>query len=190
MDNVNVLAVRNGSLAPQPFGTPLIANTNQQAYDFYAQDTWRIKPTLTLTYGLGYGWQTPPTEAHGEQTFEINAATGQILTAAGYIQQKQQAAVNGQIFNPTIGYLPIKNSGRSNIWNTDYGDISPRLSVAWNPSYKDGLLGNAFGAGKTVIRAGFGIYYDRINNVQSVEIPQLGVGFAQTLSIFARRNAI
>jgi hypothetical protein len=31
------------------------------------------------------------------------------------------------------------------------------------------------------VRAGFGIYYDRINNVQSVEIPQLGVGFAQTL---------
>ena len=185
VDNVNVLAVRNGSLAPQPFGTPLIANTNQQAYDFYGQDSWRIKPTLTITYGIGYGWQTPPTEAHGEQTFEINAATGQILTAAGYIQQKQQAALNGQVFNPTIGYLPIKNSGRSGIWNTDYGDIAPRVSVAWNPSYKDGLLGNAFGAGKTVIRAGFGIYYDRINNVQSVEIPQLGVGFAQTLSIFA-----
>jgi Carboxypeptidase regulatory-like domain len=185
VDNVNVLAVRDGSLSPQPFGTPLIANTNQQAYDFYGQDTWRIKPTLTITYGLGYGWQTPPTEAHGQQTFEINASNGQILTAAGYIQQKQQAAAAGQIFNPTIGFLPIKNSGRSGIWNTDYGDIAPRVSVAWNPSYKAGLLGNALGAGKTVIRAGFGIYYDRINNVQSVEIPQLGVGFAQTLSIFA-----
>jgi hypothetical protein len=181
VDNVNVLAVRNGSLAPQPFGTPLIANTNQQAYDFFAQDTWRIKPTLTLTYGMGYGWQTPPTEAHGQQTFEINDSNGQILTAAGYIQAKAQAAANGQVFNPTIGYLPIRNSGRSGIWNTDYGDIAPRLSLAWNPSYRDGLLGKVFGQGKTVIRAGFGVYYDRINNVQSVEIPQLGVGFAQTL---------
>jgi hypothetical protein len=181
VDNVNVLAVRNGSLTPQPFGTPLIANTNQQAYDFFAQDTWRIKPTLTLTYGIGYGWQTPPTEAHGQQTFEINDSTGQIFTAAGYIQAKAQAAANGQVFNPTIGYLPIRNSGRSNIWNTDYGDIAPRLSAAWNPSYKDGLLGKVFSAGKTVLRAGFGVYYDRINNVQSVEIPQLGVGFAQTL---------
>ncbi|HXY24786.1 MAG TPA: carboxypeptidase-like regulatory domain-containing protein [Candidatus Acidoferrum sp.] len=181
VDNVNVLAVRNGNLQPQPFGTPLIANTNQQAYDFYGQDTWRLRSTLTLTYGLGYGWQTPPTEAHGQQTFEIDSSNNQILTAAGYIQAKMQAAATGQIYNPTIGYLPIKNSGRSGIWNTDYGDVAPRVSVAWNPSYKDGMLGNVFGAGKTVIRAGFGIYYDRINNVQSVEIPQLGVGFAQTL---------
>jgi hypothetical protein len=181
VDNVNVLAVRDGSLNPQPFGTPLIANTNQQAYDFYAQDTWRIRPDLTITYGVGYGWQTPPTEAHAQQTFEVNASNGQILTAAGYIQQKEQAAAAGQIFNPQIGYLPIKNSGRGGIWNTDYGDIAPRLSVAWNPSYSDGKRGKLFGAGKTVIRAGFGVYYDRINNVQSVEIPQLGVGFAQTL---------
>ena len=181
VDNVNVLAVRDGSLHPQPFGTPLIANTNQQAYDFYAQDTWRIRPTLTLTYGLGYGWQTPPTEAHNQQTFEINTSNGQILTAAGYIQQKQQAALNGQIFNPTIGYLPIKNSGRNAIWNTDYSDVAPRVSIAWNPAYRDGLLGKAFGTSKTVVRTGFGIYYDRVNNVQSVEIPQLGVGFAQTL---------
>jgi len=181
VDNINVLAVRDGNLNPQPFGTPLIANTNQQAYDFYGQDTWRITPTITLTYGIGYGWQTPPTEAHNQQTFEINTSTGQILTASGYIQAKEQAAANGQIFNPTIGYLPIKNSGRSGIWNTDYGDVSPRLAVAWNPSYTDGKLGKLFGAGKTVVRAGFGIYYDRINNVQSVEIPQLGVGFAQTL---------
>jgi carboxypeptidase family protein len=181
VDNVNVLAVRDGNLNAQPFGTPLIANTNQQAYDFYGQDTWRISSTLTLTYGLGYGWQTPPSEAHNQQTFEIDTATGKILTAAGYIQAKMQAAAAGQIFNPTIGYLPIKDSGRGAIWNTDYGNVAPRLSVAWSPSYSDGKRGKLFGQGKTVIRAGFGIYYDRVNNVQSVEIPQLGVGFAQTL---------
>ncbi|MGC1619318.1 MAG: carboxypeptidase-like regulatory domain-containing protein [Candidatus Acidiferrum sp.] len=181
VDNVNVLGVRDGSLTPQPFGTPLIANTTQRAYDSYVQDSWRIKQTLTLNLGLGYGWQTPPSELHGQQTFEIDDSTGQILTAAGYIQAKDQAAANGQIYNPTIGYLPIKSSGRSAIWNTDYGDIAPRVAIAWNPSYADGKRGKLFGQGKTVIRAGFGIYYDRINNVQSVEIPQLGVGFAETL---------
>ena len=181
VDNVSVLGVRNGSLNPQPFGTPLIANTNQRAYDMFVQDTWRMRSDLTLTLGLGYGWQTPPTEQNGQQTFEIDADNGQILTAQQYVQDKMQAAAGGQIFNPTIGYLPIKDSNRSSIWNTDYGDVSPRVSVAWNPSYNDGKLGKLFGAGKTVVRAGFGIYYDRINNVQSVEIPQLGVGFAETL---------
>lgn len=182
VDNVNVLAVRDGNLSPQPFGTPLISNANMQAYDFYAQDTWRLKPTLTLTYGLSYGWQTPPKEAHNEQTFIVDTTnSNQILTAQGYIKSKEQAALNGDAFNPTIGYLPIAKSGRNNIYDPDYGDIGPRASLAWSPTYSDGLLGHVFGNGKTVVRGGFGIYYDRINNVQSVEIPQLGVGFAQTL---------
>jgi hypothetical protein len=181
VDNVNVLAVRDGSLNAQPFGTPLIANANMQAYDFYAQDTWRFRPTFTLTYGLAYGWQTPPHEAHNEQTFIVDASNSQILTGQGYINAKLQAALNGQAFNPTIGYLPIAKSGRNNIYNPDYGDIAPRASLAWSPSYSNGFLGHMLSSGKTVVRAGFGIYYDRINNVQSVEIPQLGVGFAQTL---------
>jgi hypothetical protein len=183
VDNISVLATRDGSLNPLPFGTPLIANANMQAYDFYGQDTWRIRPSLTLTYGLAYGWQTPPTEAHNEQTFIVNAANSQIFTGQGYITQKEQAAVQGQVFNPTIGYLPIAKSGRSKIYNTDYGDWGPRASLAWSPSYSDGLAGRLWGTAKTVVRVGFGIYYDRINNVQSVEIPQLGVGFAQTLVI-------
>lgn len=183
VDNISVLATRDGSLNPLPFGTPLIANANMQAYDFYGQDTWRMKPTLTLTYGLTYGWQTPPTEANNEQTFIVNAANSQIFTGQGYITQKLQAAQQGQVFNPTIGYLPIAKSGRSQIYNTDYGDWGPRASLAWSPSYSNGLLGSLFGRGKTVVRTGFGIYYDRVNNVQSVEIPQLGVGFAQTLVI-------
>src|SRR5205085_7815984 len=98
---------------------------------------------------------------------------------------KEQAALNGQAFNPTIGYLPIAKSGRNNIYNPDYGDVGPRASLAWSPSYSGGYLGHVFGPSKTVLRAGFGIYYDRINNVQSVEIPQLGVGFAQTLVLKA-----
>lgn len=146
VDNISVLATRDGSLNPLPFGTPLIANANMQAYDFYGQETWRIRPTLTLTYGLAYGWQTPPTEAHNEQTFIVNAANNQIFTGPGYIMQKEQAALQGQVFNPTIGYLHIAKSGQSRIYNADYGDWGPRASLAWSPSYSDGLAG-AFSAG-------------------------------------------
>lgn len=184
VDNVSVLAVRDGQLKAQPFGTPLIADANSRAYNFYGQDTWRIKPTLTITYGLAYGWQTSPHEKNFKQTFMVDTTNkNQILTADGYINAKLQAAQNGNAFNPTIGYLPIRQSGRSDPFNVDYGDIAPRVSAAWAPSYSSGFLGRMFGTGKTVVRGGFGIFYDRINNVESVEIPQLGVGFAQTLTV-------
>src|SRR5207247_7373118 len=79
--------------------------------------------------------------------------------------------------------LPIKNSGRSDVFKVDYGDVAPRLSAAWNPNYRSGFLGRFFGDRKTVIRGGYGIAYDRVNTVQSVIIPMLGVGFAQTISV-------
>src|SRR6202007_506912 len=109
----------------------------------------------------------------------------QIINGLQFIQQKMQAAQNGIIFNPTLSYVPIKNSGRSDVFNVDYGDWAPRVSAAWNPGYKGSFLGRLFGDRKTVIRGGYGIAYDRVNTVQSVIIPMLGVGFAQTINIQA-----
>ena len=70
----------------------------------------------------------------------------------------------------------VKFSGRNNVFNVDYGNVAPRLSLAWNPGFSSGAPGHLFGNKKTVIRAGYGIGYDRVNTVQSVIIPMLGVG--------------
>jgi Carboxypeptidase regulatory-like domain len=184
INNVGILAVRDGSLQPKPLGATLIARTTLRSYNFFAQDTWRIKPSLTVTYGLAYGWQTTPHEQDQQQTLIANHDNGdQILNGFDYIRQKQQAAVNGDIFNPTLSYVPIKDSGRSDVFNVDYGNWAPRVSAAWNPSVTNGFLGRMFGDRKTVVRGGYGIAYDRVNTVQSVIIPMLGVGFAQTINI-------
>ncbi len=186
IDNVGILTASDGNLNPLPFGSTLVAHATLQSYDFFFQDTWRMSPSFTMTYGLSYGWQTTPHERDGKQTFLVNNDNGnKILTAKDYLDAKEAAAANGDFYNPTLGYLPIKNSGRSNIFNVDYGDFAPRFSIAWNPSYRDGFLGRVFGDRKTVIRSGYGIAYDRINTVGSVIIPMLGVGFAQTLSVVA-----
>src|SRR5262249_12738256 len=103
--------------------------------------------------------------------------------AFDYIAAKQAAAMNGDIFNPTLSYIPIKNSGRSDVFAVDYGDWAPRVSAAWNPSFHQGFMNRLFGDRKTVIRGGYGIAYDRVNTVQSVIIPMLGVGFAQTINL-------
>jgi len=184
IDNVGILAVRNGGLQPQPLGTQLEAKTTLRAYNFFVQDSWRIKPSLTLTYGIGYGWQTTPQELHGQQTLIANHDTGDtIISGLQYIQAKEAAAQAGDVYNPTLSYIPIRNSGRSDVANVDYGDWAPRVSAAWNPSFSSGVLGHMFGDRKTVIRGGYGIAYDRVNTVQSVIIPMLGVGFAQTINV-------
>jgi hypothetical protein len=186
VNNVGILAVRNGQLQPQPLGTQLEAKTTLRSYNFFIQDSWRIKPSITVTYGLGYGWQTTPQEANGQQTFIANHDTGDsIINGLQYIQAKETAAEAGDIYNPTLSYIPIKDSGRSNVFNVDYGDWAPRASIAWNPSFRDGFMGKIAGDRKTVVRGGYGIAYDRVNTVQSVIIPMLGVGFAQTINLLS-----
>jgi len=186
VNTVGILAVRDGNLQPLPLGTSLVARTTLRSYNFFGQDTWRIKPSLTLTYGLAYGWQTTPHELHRQQTLIANHDNNdQILNAFDYLNAKEQAALNGNIFNPTLSYVPLSKSGRSDVFSVDYGDWAPRVSAAWNPSMRNGFLGRVFRDRKTVIRGGFGIAYDRVNTVQSVIIPMLGVGFAQTINVNA-----
>jgi hypothetical protein len=186
INNVGILAVRDGNLNPKPLGASLIAKTTLRAYNFFVQDSWRMKPSFTLTYGLGYGWQTTPHEQNQQQTFIANHDNGDsIINGLQYIQAKMAAAQAGDTYDPTLSYIPIKSSGRSDVFNVDYGDWAPRVSVAWNPGFSGGSMGKIFGEKRTVIRGGYGIAYDRVNTVQSVIIPMLGVGFAQTINVLS-----
>jgi Carboxypeptidase regulatory-like domain len=184
VDSVGVLAVRDGGLQPKPLGTTLVARATLRAQSFFAQDTWRMKPSFTVTYGVSYGWQTTPHEANRQQTLIANHdQNDQIINAFDYLNEKAVAAANGDIFNPTLSYVPINSSGRRDVFNVDFGNVAPRVSAAWNPSLSSGFLAKVFGNRRTVIRGGYGISYDRVNTVQSVIIPMLGVGFAQTINV-------
>ncbi|MGH9481135.1 MAG: hypothetical protein ACRD1L_03495 [Terriglobales bacterium] len=182
IDNVNIEAARDASLNPLPFGTNLQANALWYAYNFYGSDTWRATPSLSVSYGLSYGWQTPPTERDQKQVLLEAAGTGQVLNANGYMAAKAAAAAAGQFYNPALTYVPVQFAGRP-VFNTDYGNVAPRLAAAWNPSFTSGWLGELLGDRKSVLRGGLGLVYDRSNMVQNVEIPMLGVGFAQTLTV-------
>jgi hypothetical protein len=184
IDNVGILAVRDGNLQPKPLGASLIARTTLRSHYFFAQDTWRLTPSFTLTYGLAYGWQTTPHEAANQQTLIADHDAGdKILNAFDYINAKRAAAENGEFYNPTLSYVPLRDSGRADVFNPDYGNVAPRVSAAWNPAFHNGFLSHLFGDRKTVLRGGYGIAYDRVNTVQSVIIPMLGVGFAQTINL-------
>jgi hypothetical protein len=181
VDNVNILAVRDAQFKPTPFGTNLVNITNQYATYFYWQDIWRATKSLTINFGVSYGWQTPPSDIQGRQTVEVDAATGKLVNATDYMGARLKAASAGSIYNPTLGWTPVAQA-HSALFNIDYGNVAPRVSFAWNPD-SGGLLGSVMGSRKTVIRGGFALVYDRSNIVQSVLIPMLGIGFGQTINI-------
>lgn len=187
--STTVLLTRNGQLEANPFGTRHTSDSKLSAYEVYAADTWRITPSLTLGYGLMYLYQTTPREAEDKQVLMTRVDTGDPIDPVAFLQQRFDAAAQGQFFNPLVGFVPIGQSDRKNVFDPDRTNFSPRVSVAYSPSFKDGLMGRVFGDKKMVVRGGYSLLYDRINAVQSIFIPTLGVGFAQVLSFNGPTNA-
>jgi hypothetical protein len=155
-------------------------------YNFYFSDTWHVKPTLTLTYGLGWTLEMPPVEADGKQVELVDAAN-QLISTEAYIKSRETAALQGQVYNPTVGFTLVTNAagGRKYPYNPFYGSFSPRIAAAWNPNFDQGILGKAFGHGKSVIRGGYSRIYGRLNGVDLVLVPLLGTGLIQAVQCFA-----
>lgn len=152
------------------------------SYSLYYNDSWKIKPSLTLNYGLEWGTQLPPYEINGVQDFMVDSS-GAILTTQQYLQNTVNMALQGQVYNPVLGFEPIGAVGGHPKYPFQpfYGGFSPRVAVAWNPKFQSGFLGRLFGQGKTVFRAGYSRIYDRNNGVDLVLVPLLGYGFGQTI---------
>ena len=64
-------------------------------YSMYFNDSWKIRPNLTLNYGLEWGVQMPPYEINGVQDYFVDA-TGTPLTSAQYFANRVSNALQGQ----------------------------------------------------------------------------------------------
>jgi hypothetical protein len=125
---------------PQGFYHNLAAQDNESGniglryyqLNFFGQEDFRLSNTLSLTLGLRYEYNTPAREVNDR----IESTFG--LPAA---------------LDPTGGVL--FGGGRESIYDPDRNNFAPRIGVAWAP--------NVFGADRpTVMRGGFGVYYDQI----------------------------
>jgi hypothetical protein len=181
ISSTQVMYTRSGpQLNLGPLGTPATDKDIIPSYTTYFYDTWHAKPSLTVTYGLGWNLEMPPYELNGSQV-ELVDGSNQPIIATDYIQNRINAALQGQVYQPEIGYTLVRNvgSGLKYPYDPYYGEFSPRASAAWNPHFTDGLLGKLFGNGKTVIRGGYGRIFGRLNGVDLVLVPLLGPGLLQ-----------
>ncbi len=115
----------------------------------YAQDAFKVRPNLTLNYGLRWEFSQPYYDTQG----------------------KIQAFVPGQQSTvypdaPTGWLFPGDRGIPKTLSPTDYNNFAPRVGFAYSPGFSEGALGKIFGGpGKTSIRGAFGIYYTAIEDL-------------------------
>ena len=156
---------RNGTALAQ--GTPINRRYAINDYEFYGQDTWRMTPRLTMTYGLRWVLEAPPYETNGYQVAPCVEATGGGCTnqnVADWFNHSAQLAAQGMPANDageiTFVLGGPKNNGPG-LWNWDHKDFSPRIAVAWAPDTGDGWASKILGKkDQFSIRGGYSITYD------------------------------
>ncbi|MDQ3748555.1 MAG: carboxypeptidase-like regulatory domain-containing protein, partial [Acidobacteriota bacterium] len=169
---------REGNILPA--GTPSERQFATEEYDVYAQDIWKIKPNLTLTYGLRYGISRPVYETNG---YEVKPN----IPLAEFFRRRVEGAASGVPYNDPISVeLSGPENGRSPLYKWDKNNFQPRVAVAWSPNFGDGFLGTIFGKNsESVIRGGFGITNDYYGQQLAVSFDlnnRLGFSSAQALA--------
>ena len=161
-------------------GTPATDQSVIPTYATYFYDTWHVKPSVTLSYGLGWNLEMPPYELKGSQVSMVDS-DGQPVSVQNFLSTRESAALAGSSYTPTLGYELVRGvgSGLKYPYDPYYGEFSPHVSFAWNPHFTDGILGKVLGNGKTVLRGGYARIFGRLNGVDLVLVPLLGPGLLQ-----------
>ncbi|MEQ1353791.1 MAG: carboxypeptidase regulatory-like domain-containing protein [Candidatus Acidiferrum sp.] len=141
-----------------------------KSFYLFAQDSWKLKPNLTLNYGLRWELNTPladigkkvQTYRPGQNTTIYPCAIGPDDPLFATFGSDCDAAG----VTPTGLVVAGDRGVPTGLTSTYYKSFAPRIGLAWSPSASEGILGRLFGGpGKTSIRAGFGIFYNPIEQL-------------------------
>ncbi len=145
---------RDGSALPD--GAPVRRNFADKEYELYAMDSWRVRPGLTVTYGLRYSISPPIHEVNGNQV-SPTVNLGDWFTYRGDLGG---AGLPQSLAGP-LSFVLSDSKGGSPLYNMQKKNFAPRFAFAYSPQGDSGWKHKLFGGpGKTSIRAGFGMFYD------------------------------
>jgi hypothetical protein len=145
-------------------------NVRSTAFYLYAQDSWKIRPTLTLNYGLRWELNTPMADIGARtQTFRPGESTtvfpcqlspnNPLVGMLGTTDCNPGSA--GQAVFPLGLVVPGDKGISKALTQTYYKAFAPRIGLAWSPSWNDSALRKITGgSGMTSIRMGWGLFYN------------------------------
>jgi hypothetical protein len=111
-------------------------------FEYYLQDSWRITPTITMTFGVRHSILQAPYETSGQQI----APT---VDTHNWFVHRGTAAAQGQVFEDNLQFEPSgKANGRPGFWAKEKANFAPRFSIVYAPNPR------------TTFRLGAGMYYD------------------------------
>ena len=138
-----------------------LLDSRSKYFGAFAQDSWRVKSSLTFNYGLRWEFGQPWYDTQNKIDTIVPGQQSKIFTLAP----------KGLVFPGDAG-IP------QTLAPTQYNAFSPRLGLAYSPHSSEGLLAKLTGGpGKTSIRAGFGIFYSAFEDLsQFQEVGDLPFG--------------
>jgi hypothetical protein len=156
-------------------------NFATQEYDWYVQDTWKLRHNLTLTAGLRYGLSRPVYETDGLQVKPVQSLSQ-------FFERRVAGALAGDPVNDLITVdLAGPANDRPGYYPWDKNNFQPRVAVAWSPDFKSGWLHKLFGEnGASVFRGGYAITNDYFGQQLAVQFDlNSTLGFSSTDTIAA-----
>jgi hypothetical protein len=162
-------------------GVPVKRHFADDGWEMYAQDQWKVRKNLTLTLGLRYSLFAPPWETNGLQvapTESLSAYYDKRVTLA------EQGLPSADACCMSFNLAGPANGGKPGFYNWDKKDFGPRFAFAWSPEASSGLFNSLFGSkGKTTVRGGFSMVYDRLGPALLQTFDQNGsFGLSTTLN--------
>lgn len=128
-----------------------IARNQTSSFGFYFQDYFKVKPNLSLNYGIRWEPQLAPRHTNG--VYVRPTAVG-LYGPSGVGNLFRPGAIGGS----ATTYIPISEDTKP--FNDDYNNIGPSIGIAWSPSFENSLLKRVFGEGdRSVIRAAYSVSY-------------------------------
>jgi len=123
-------------------------NARQDTYGLFAQDSWKIRPNLTVSYGLR--WQPQGAYVVLTDNYSQLSSFADVYGESGLGNLFKPGTLTGRV--PTV--VGLKAGDKA--FKDDVKNFAPTVGVVYSPGFKDGIFGKVFGgAGTSVLRAGW-----------------------------------